>query len=361
MVQALFSIPQNPLVRNKNRRIFGMLEKILLEVCQQMSDVLNEEQLCKLKNVLFINFHEKIIVEEKREIIPTEKDTDMAQLQMFVTAKKIAGRKDNTLKAYVSELIYFRNTINKRLEDVTTMDIRWYLGIMQQRGDKISTIQNKIRYLNSFYTFLVSEEIITKNPLARIETPKMDTVIRKPFSNLDMEAMRKACENPRERALIEFLYSTGLRVSEVCSLNVSDLDMYKKEFTVIGKGSKERIVYFSDPAYFHLTEYLNWRIEKEGLTFDELYNKPLFVTSAKPYNRMSKGSIRSLLKKISKKSGIANVHPHRFRRTFATNMMNKDMRLEDLAKLMGHSKIETTLIYCDIQQENVKNSYRKCA
>lgn len=338
-----------------------MLEKILLEVCRQMSSVLNNEQLNQLKNVLFINFHNKTVIEEKNEIIPVEKDTDIALIQMFVASKKIAGRKDNTLKAYVSELIYCRNTLNKSLKDITTMDLRWYLGIMQQRGDKISTIQNKIRYLNSFYTFLVKEEMIAKNPVARIETPKMDVIIRKPFSSLDMEAMRKACENPRERAIIEFLYSTGLRVSELCSLNVSDIDMYKKEFTVVGKGNKQRIVYFSDSAYFHLSEYLNWRMEKEGLTLDELHKASLFVSISKPHNRISKGSVRILLKKISKKSGVANIHPHRFRRTFATNMMNKDMRIEDLAKLMGHSKIETTLIYCDIQQENVKNSYRKCA
>lgn len=339
-----------------------MLEKILLEVCQKMSETLSREQLEILKNTLFISFHGKKIEEEKCEIVVSENDTDLKKMQIFYASKKIAGRKDSTLKQYINELKICRDTINKKFEDITTMDLRWYLGIMQQeRGNKISTIQNKIRYLNSFYSFLVKEEIVEKNPVARIETPKMDHVIRKPFSAEEMEAIRKSCTHPRDRALVEFLYATGLRVSELCSLDVCDIDMNKKEFVVKGKGNKERTVYFSDSAHYHLVEYFKWRMQVEGVELNELYNTPLFVSIKSPYNRPTRSSVESRFRTISKKSGVSNVHPHRFRRTFATNMMNRDMRLEDLAKLMGHSKIETTLIYCNIEQENVKNSYRKCA
>lgn len=339
-----------------------MLEKILLEVCQKMSEVLSKEQLETLKDTLFISFHGKKIEEEKYEIVVSEKDTDLEKMQIFYASKKIAGRKDSTLNQYMNELKICRDTINKKFEDITTMDLRWYLGIMQQqRNNKISTIQNKIRYLNSFYSFLAKEEMVDKNPVARIETPKMDYVIRKPFSAEEMEAIRKSCTHPRERALIEFLYATGLRVSELCSLDVRDIDMNKKEFVVTGKGNKERTVYFSDSAHYHLSEYFKWRMKTEGIEFNELCDKPLFVSVRKPHNRPTRSSIEACLRKISGKSGVSNIHPHRFRRTFATNMMNRDMRLEDLAKLMGHSKIETTLIYCNIEQENVKNSYRKCA
>lgn len=339
-----------------------MLEKILLEVCQKMSETLSREQLEILKNTLFISFHGKKIAEEKCEIVVSENDTDLKKMQIFYASKKIAGRKDSTLKQYINELKICRDTINKKFEDITTMDLRWYLGMMQQqRGNKISTIQNKIRYLNSFYSFLVKEEMVSKNPVSRIETPKMDYIVRKPFSVEEMEAIRKNCVHPRDRALIEFLYSTGVRVSELCSLNVGDINMHEKEFIVKGKGNKERTVYFSDSAYFHLSEYLKWRVKEEGMSLDELSNKSLFVSTRKPHNRTTKSAIENLCRTISKKSGVLGIHPHRFRRTFATNMMNRDMKLEELMKLMGHSKMDTTLIYCTVGQENVKNSYRKCA
>lgn len=338
-----------------------MLEKILLEICQKMQELLNEQQIEALKNTLFISFHGKKIEEEKYEVIVSEKDTDLEKMQIFYASKKISGRKNSTLKQYMDELKKCRDTINKKFEDITTMDLRWYLGMMQQqRGNKISTIQNKIRYLNSFYSFMAKEGIIPKNPVAPIELPKMDHVIRKPFSSEEMEAIRKSCTHPRDRALVEFLYATGLRVSELCSLNVGDIDMGRKEFNVIGKGNKERTVYFSPASKFHLNDYLKWRISKEGIELDSLSEKPLFVELKSPHGRMHKSGIESICRKISDMSGVNNVHPHRFRRTFATNMI-KHMKLEELAKLMGHSKVETTLIYCNIDQESIKNSYRKCA
>lgn len=339
-----------------------MLEKILLEVCHQMATVLEKEQLEKLKNVLFMNFHDKKIVEEKNELIVAETDSDLEKLKLFVASKKVSGRKDNTLKQYVNELKYCRNVINKKFEDITTMDLRWYLGIMQeQRGNSMSTIQNKIRYLNSFYSFLVKEELVSKNPVARIEAPKQETIIRNPFTSQNMEAIKQACQNLRDRAIIEFLYSTGLRVSEVCSLKVGDIDFSRQEFMVMGKGHKERKAYISDVACYHLKAYLKWRIKNEGIKWEESKNNPLFVSAKKPHKALSKNGIEYLCRELGKIAGIANVHPHRFRRTFATDMLNRGMKIEELAKLMGHTKIETTMIYCSILQENIKSAYHKCA
>lgn len=339
-----------------------MLEKILIDVCQKMSESLDEEQLEKLKNTLFIVFHGKEIVEEKNEIIVSNEESDQQKMEMFVASKKVSGRKNNTLKQYVNELKACRAAIGKNFEDITSMDLKWYLGILKEKkGNKITTIRNKIRYLNSFYTFLVKEEMILKNPVDKIETPKMDYTIKKPFSVQEMESIRKACGNPRDRALVEFMYSTGLRVSEVCSLDVSDIDLYQKRFTVTGKGSKERIVYVSDAACFHLKEYLRWRSKKEKIDLEDLSKKPLFVSLKGAFERISSAGIEYICRQIGKVSGISNVHPHRFRRTFATGMIKRGMKLEELMKLMGHTKMDTTLIYCEVDQENVRNSYYKYA
>lgn len=335
-----------------------MLEKILMELCNMMADTLDGNQLIKLKNALFISFQGKTIVEEKCEIIPAEADEDVRLLQLFRASKAVAGRTEGTLKQYIRELRYCRNTIGKSFKEITTMDLRWYLGMMQEhRKNKTTTIQNKIHYLNSFYSFLLNEGIITSNPVSRVEMPKLEQTIKKAFSTEEMESIRKNCENVRDRALVEFLYSTGLRVSELTSLNVKDIDMSKQEFVVVGKGNKERTVYFSSVAKFYLKDYLKSREELQG----DLSEKPLFVCHKSPHSRISKAGVEYLCRKIGKESGIKNVHPHRFRRTFATNMAARGMKMEELMKLMGHSKMDTTLIYCNVWQENIRNAYYKCA
>lgn len=340
-----------------------MLEKILIEVCQSMGRFLNDDQIHKLKNVLYIAFRDKTITESKEEIVLAEPSEDTKLIQAFVASKAVAGRGKRTLQQYVREIKICQTTIGKPLKDITAMDLRWYLGLMQERRkNKPVTLQNKIRYLNSFYTFLEKEGILSTNPVSRIEAPKIPKSIKKPFNSEEMEALRKACVHTRDRALVEFLYSTGLRVSEISSLDVSDIDMTQKELTVIGKGSKERTVYFSAAASFWLKEYLDWRMSVERLSFEELSSKPLFACVKKPYNRILKPGIESLCHSLGKLARVENVHPHRFRRTFATNMMNRGMKMEELMKLMGHAKIDTTLIYCSISQENIRSSYTKrCA
>ncbi len=339
-----------------------MLEKILLEICQQMSDSLNPDQIEKLRNVLFINFCGKRIENETYEIVLSETDKDNEMIKIYVASKKIAGRSDSTLKQYVSEIRAFREFSKKGFCDVATMDIRRYLAVAKEyKGNKMSTIQNKIRYLNSFFSFLHTEELINRNPMAKLEMPKIEKIYEKPFSASDLAAIRKQCQNVRDLAIVEFLYSTGLRVSEACSLNVGDIDFSKKEFSVIGKGKKQRTVYISEHAAYHLNEYLRWRAAHEGISIMELKKRPLFSTLSRPYSRMSKRTIETLCKKLGSVAGVSNTHPHRFRRTFATDMLKRGMKLEELAKLMGHSKIETTMVYCTVLQDNVRSSYYKCA
>lgn len=339
-----------------------MLEKILNKICFQMSDALSQDQLDKLRNILFINFRDKRIEEEKYEIVPAETDMDTEMIKAFVASKKISGRADSTIRQYIAEIQTFRDFVKKSFPDVTTMDLRRYLGVAKEyRKNKMTTIKNKIRYLNSFYSFLHSEGVIDRNPISQLETPKIEHTFEKPFSASDLAAIRKACGNPRDLAIIEVLYATGLRVSELCSLNVGDIDFHKREFTVTGKGNKKRIVYISEHAAYYLNDYLQWRMGREKTEIQGLVETPLFSTLSRPYARISKRSIETLCKKLGDAAGVSGTHPHRFRRTFATDMLKRGMKLEELAKLMGHSKIETTMIYCEVIQDNVRSSYYKCA
>lgn len=339
-----------------------MLEEILMNVVQQMATCLDEEQLDKLQNVLYIQFHDKRIVEEKNELAATGTDSDTAKVRLFVASKKVSGRQDNTLAQYVREITNCRNALGKNIEDITTMDLRWYFGMLREHnGISMVTLQGRMRYLNSFWTFLQKEKLVPDNPVARIESLRIESTIKKAFSAQELEALRMACGRERDRALIEFLYSTGLRVSELCSLNVGDIDLYKQEFHVMGKGRKERTVYINDVACFHLFRYLKWRAQKEGITLEELAKRPLFVTIKRPYDRMTVAGVQYLVKQLGMKAGVGNVHPHRFRRTFATDLLNRGMRIEEVMVLMGHTKVETTLIYCNIKQDNVRESYRKYA
>lgn len=338
------------------------IEELLMSVVQAMSNSLDEEQLDKLQNVLYIQFHGKKIVEEKNELQSTGTDSDTAKVRLFVASKKVSGRQDNTLAQYVREISNCRNALGKNIEDITTMDLRWYFGMLRE-VNKISmvTLQGRMRYLNSFWTFLQRERLVNDNPVARIESLRIESTIKKAFSAQEMEALRMACSRERDRALVEFLYATGVRVSELCSLSVGDIDLYKQEFQVMGKGRKERTIYINDVACFHLFRYLKWRAQKEGLTLEELASRPLFATVKRPYDRMTKAGVQYLLKQLGKRAGVGNVHPHRFRRTFATDLLNRGMRIEEVMVLMGHTKIETTLIYCNIKQDNVRESYRKYA
>ena len=161
--------------------------------------------------------------------------------------------------------------------------------------------------------------------------------------------------------MIEFLYATGVRVSELCSLKVGDIDLYKQEFKVMGKGRKERHLYISDVACFHLFRYFKERMSREGVTIEELAERPLFASVKQPYTGITVAGVQYLVKQLGRKAGVGNVHPHRFRRTFATDLLNRGMRIEEVMTLMGHTKIETTLIYCNIKQDNVRESYRKYA
>lgn len=213
------------------------------------------------------------------------------------------------------------------------------------------TLNGMRRCYSSFFSWLSAEGLIGKNPCAGLVRVKFRKQVKKPYSAVELERIRSACSsNARDLALVDFLYSTGCRVSEVSHLDINDIDFDNQECTVIGKGNKERIVYLSDVAAMHLQEYLQNRTDMSEALF-----------SGKGSDRLSKNGIEAALKRIGKKAKVENVHPHRFRRTLATNLLDRGMNIQDVAKILGHTDLKTTQIYCFISQKNVKVAYQKYA
>ena len=338
-----------------------MLEKIIVNVCDQMSTILTDDQVSELKNVLYMNFHNKRIIEESTSIIPLDQDPNVIKIKMFAATKKVGGISSSSIDKYIYDIKRFAEVINKPFEEVTSMDIRWYLAYCQEvRKNKPKTVDGIRAALSSFYSFLEMEELIERNPMKKVDKIKVPQSIKKAFDASEMEAIRGACDNSRDRAIVEFLYSTGLRVSELCSLNVRDINWAKQEVYVVGKGNKERVVYISDLAIFHLKRYLYDRCKKEKCDINSLNEKPLFLR-ARGSSRLMDSGLQYMLRGIGKRASVTDVHPHRFRRTFATDLLNRGMKAEQVMVLMGHSKLDTTMIYYDVTKQSIAESFRRCA
>ena len=307
-----------------------------------MMTYLSNDQLVLLKNVL-----ESIMLKNP---VDSEKD-DETLVESFIAAKRLEGCSERTL-------IFYRNTIDKMLENVgkqvkaiTTEDLRGYLS-EYQNSNTVSkvTIDNIRRNLSSFYSWLEDENYILKSPVRRIHRVKAATSVKETYSDEELEKLRDSCTEIRDLALIDILSSTGMRVGELVRLNQSDINFNERECVVFGKGDKERIVYFDARTKIHLQNYLNSRADDE---------QALFVSLKAPFTRLEIGGVESRLRKIGMALDMEKVHPHKFRRTMATTAIDKGMPIEQVQKLLGHEKIDTTLHYAMVKQSNVKNAHRK--
>lgn len=321
---------------------------ILKNVTNMLYGRVDESTVNLIQDVLTIELNNYEIQDRCTEIVVRDTSAEK-MLKKFLATKRIEGIAESTLRRYAEinkELIGY---IGKPLDEVTTYDIRFYLSVRRQR-DNVSnrTLDGMRRCYSSFFSWLNAEGIIKQNPCAALSQIKYKKDVKKPFSAVEMEKIRNSCENIRDLALIDFLYCTGCRVSEVSGLDISDIDFEHMECTVLGKGNKERIVYLTEVASMHLQEYINSRND----CLDALF-------VGKGGKRLSKNGIEALLRRLGNKSGVENVHPHRYRRTLATNLLDRGMRIQDVAIILGHADLKTTQIYCYISQKNVENSYRK--
>jgi len=324
-----------------------MKETIINDVIQSMLSELDNGQLNKLREALEDALRGKEVVGHDYE--RTEQNEDI--LDKFIAAKKIEGCSEKSLFYYRNTINAMIQKINKEIKHIVTDDLRVYLTDYQaENGTSKVTIDNIRRILSSFFSWLEDEDYIVKSPVRRIHKIKATLCVKETYSDEELELMRDSCENSRDLAIIDMLSSTGMRVGEMVLLNKSDINFAERECVVLGKGNKQRTVYFDARTKIHLQLYLKSREDN---------NEALFVAERKPNNRLQIGGVETLIKRLGNKVGIKKAHPHKFRRTLATGAIDKGMPIEQLQQLLGHRRIDTTLMYAMVKQSNVKLAHRK--
>ena len=324
-----------------------MKQDLIKDIVQGMLPYLNNAQNEKLQEVLQYTFANYDVTENKKQ----ENNSEQNYMELFLSAKRIEGCSEKSLKYYKATIEAMLDELKKDVKRIVTDDIRRYLTEYQEKkkSSKV-TIDNIRRILSSFFSWLEDEDYILKSPVRRIHKVKTGTNIKETYSDEALELMRDNCTEPRDLAMIDILASTGMRVGEMVLLNKTDIDFNERECIVFGKGNKERVVYFDARTKIHLQNYLNSRIDD---------NPALFVSLRAPHERLKIGGVETRLREFGKQLGLHNVHPHKFRRTLATMAIDKGMPIEQLQKLLGHRKIDTTLQYAMVKQSNVKIAHRK--
>lgn len=271
-------------------------------------------------------------------------------LKLFETAKNVEGCSPKSMKYYLYVLKAFLSKVTTPVKEITTDDIRNYLDSFSSETVSKVSMDNIRRVISSFFSWLEEEDYIRKNPVKRIHKIKSIKTIKQAFNDENIENLKDNCSSLRDKVIIELLASTGMRVGELVNLNVTSVDFENKECIVLGKGGKQRKVYFDSKTKIHLQHYIDSRIDK---------NEALFVSMFKPFNRLQISGVEIMLRKLGAKTSINKVHPHRFRRTLATKAIDKGMPVEQVQILLGHTKIDTTMHYAIVDQTNVRNSYRR--
>lgn len=319
-----------------------MEEKIVI-ILNEMSGYLSIAQMKKLQEVIVNVFAEN--EPEKKDIANTD------FLKLFLDAKKVEGCSERTIKFYRATIEHFMHQIKTPARKISTEEIREYLADYQKINNCSNvTIDNVRRNLSSFFSWLEEEDYILKSPMKRIHKIKTKVVVKNVISDEGIEKLRDNCESKRDLAIIDLLYSTGIRVGELVNLNIDDIDLDGRECVVYGKGDKERKVYFDAKAKVHIEEYINSRNDT---------NDALFVTLDAPYDRLKISGVEIRLRKLGRKLQLERIHPHKFRRSMATRAIDKGMPIEQVQKILGHSQIDTTMQYAMVNQSNVKSSHQK--
>lgn len=325
-----------------------MNQEFIKDIVQEMLPYLNNEKLEKLKSVLTEELKGRTVIQSKAT---DEQPKNDEIIERFISAKKTEGCSERSLFYYKKTLVTVLSSIRKGYKQISTDDIRSYLtGYYEEREVSKVTIDNIRRILSSFFGWLEEEDYIIKSPVRRIHKVKSTLVVKNTYTDEDLETIRDACKRPRDLALIDVLSSTGMRVGELVKLKRNDIDFVERECVVLGKGDKQRTVYFDARTKIHLLSYLDSRKDE---------NEALFVSLRKPNKALQVGGIERLIKKLGTAANIKKAHPHKFRRTLATGAIDKGMPIEQVQHLLGHKRIDTTLMYAMVKQANVKASHRK--
>lgn len=294
---------------------------------------------------------------EQVEVKPRESDSARCKRenneleQAFIAAKRLEGCSEKSLSYYHSTLNKLLTVLDKPMDTITTADIRSYLASIQEtRSLSRVTIDNIRRIFSSFFSWLEDEDLIRKSPVRRIRKVRAESLIKEVLTDENLEVLRDSCNESRDLAMIDLLVSTGIRVGELVKMNRQDIDFQERQCVVFGKGNKEREVYFNARAKIHLLNYLRERSDD---------NPALFVSLHAPHSRLTIGGVESRLRAVGSHANIHHIHPHKFRRTMATMAIDKGMPIEQVQRLLGHVRVDTTLHYAQVNQSNVKLAHRK--
>lgn len=327
-----------------------MKDRLITEIQASMAPMLTQAQLEGLSLVLVHSFRNVEFSERELSRIP-DPVKSKGLLDVFIAAKRIEGCSEKSLKYYDSTIRKMLGDINIAVREITTDDLRGYLaGYQKMRNSCKVTIDNMRRIFSSFFGWLEDEDYILKSPVRRIHKVKTEKTIKETFSDEGLELLRDACEEIRDLAIIDLLASTGIRVGELVQLNREDVNFHERECVVFGKGGNERMAYFDARTKIHLLNYLDSRSDD---------SPALFVSLTLPHGRLMVGGVEIRLREIGRRADMRKVHPHKFRRTLATRAIDKGMPIEQVQRLLGHVKIDTTMHYAMVNQANVKNSHRK--
>lgn len=326
-------------------------EEMINNIMMHIQKYVPEENFENVKDEVVCCVYNYEVSQKQTYDIIEYNDYNGKLLNLYLGSLAVEGKSPKTIQRYALVLKIFNEKINKNLRDVTTNDLRYYLACYKsQRHVSGTTLDGMRRVFTAFFNWLETEEYIAKSPARRVSRIKKDTKKERELHEDELEKLVNGCTNIRDRALIEFMYATAARVSEVAGINISDIDFQEKSVLLHGKGGKDRISFFTDKAAYYLKEYLNTRKDN---------NDALFVSLKNHNNRVTKDSIEQMVKTLGKRVGLDKIHPHRFRVTRITILVNRGMALQDVQEIAGHSDINTTQMYYRGNREHVRSEYMK--
>lgn len=323
------------------------MEKLIMKIEQKMIKILDNIEMDQLHKVLADCFRDIAVTQKNGDDNQEEKD----YVEIFICAKRVEGCSERSLKYYSTTIKKMIDNIDKSVKLIETEDIRTYLAeYFKDRNCSKVSLDNIRRIISSFFSWLEEESYIIKNPVRRIHKIKTTKIIKETYTDENIEILRDNCMSKRDLAIIDLLNSTGMRVGELVRLSIGDVNFNERECIVLGKGDKQRKVYFDARTKIHLQDYLKSRVDD---------NQALFVSLLKPYNRLHISGVEIRMRQLGRKLNIKKVHTHKFRRTLATRAIDKGMPIEQVQQLLGHQKIDTTMHYAMVNQNNVKIAHRK--
>lgn len=326
-----------------------MKDQFICEVLHHLP-AMTGDQLAEIRDAIRIVLC-KYELSAKETSLQTVNNSSLRYMQMYLESREQAGMSKRSIHLYQFHLSHFLSYVNKDVSSINDDDLYSYLYNYRHNRTVSNSYLNQIRIvLNRFFKWLIKNKIRSSNPVDCLDCLKCQTKIKKPLSAEEVELLRSSCRRERDLAIIECLYSTAVRASELLQLNRSDISFTRDDITVLGKGNKERITYLNAKSHVHLQKYLEMRTDN---------NPALFVSARAPHNRLTLRGLEDLIKRIGAAANVDKVHPHRFRRTSATDLLNAGMPMEQVQELLGHKSIETTRIYCTVNQEAVKHNHKR--